>query len=68
MATEILEDLEDKQLVKIFWTDSTGEERVKKGYVLKIGSDFLKFQTNFNDYFVARGAITSIQIVEERKG
>lgn len=71
MASEILDEIaQNGSLVKIFWTDSTGEDRVKKGHVLKIGSDFVKFETHHNDYFVSRSAISSIQVVEgqDRKG
>lgn len=65
MSSEILKDVsKNGRLVKLFWKDSTGEDRVKKGHVLKVGSDFIKFRTDFNSYFVSRAAITSLKVME----
>lgn len=69
VSQEVLNELaENDSLVKLFWTDSTGEERIKKGHIHKIGPDFVKFKTHHNSYFVSRSAITSIQVIEQEAG
>lgn len=48
--------------VNLFCNDSTEEERVKKGYILKRGPKFHKVGAYLDYYFIYRLAITSIQI------
>lgn len=67
MVSEILQDLTDGQLVKVFWTDSTGEERIKKGRVTGVAEGFLKLQTHHSTYLVSFDAITSIKLMKGGK-
>lgn len=68
MTNKLLEELaENGHLVKVFWKDTSGEDRVKKGRIVEVGKDFVKFSTRYNSYFVSREAISSIKVLEVEK-
>ena len=51
------------KLVKIIYDDG-GETRVRKGRIVRVGENFIEFQTFANRFVINRRVITSIKVIE----
>ncbi|MEM3453517.1 MAG: hypothetical protein QW835_07850 [Candidatus Hadarchaeum sp.] len=54
------------QLVKVVYTDSGGEVKIKKGRLLFVGADFIQLQTLNHTYIIRRSGISELRTHEEK--
>lgn len=55
------------QLVKVVYSDSGGEVKVKKGNLISADGEFLRLRTFEHTYIIKRSAITELKTLEERR-
>ena len=56
------------QLVKVVYTDSGGEVKIKKGTLLAADSEFIRLRTYEHTYIIKRSAISELRTFENSRG